>query len=274
MIRLIAIDLDDTLLDASASISERSRAALCAAMAAGCRVSLSSGRMLESMLPFARQLQVNAPMLVFNGALIYDPVAMRPVSAQRIPCETALGILELAERMGVYIQLYPGEGYWCAQICEYARAYERSVRVPPNEAGMPLSQWLRQHPCDPQKLLIIDTVEGADRAMAAIREAFPEGVHPLKSKPIFVEVSPAGVDKGRALAALAQRLGIAREEILAFGDGQNDVPMLEYAGIGCAVANACEDALRRADRIVPANTRDGVARVIEEYLRDGRIGGL
>ena len=72
MIRLIATDLDDTLLDASAGLSPRTRRALDAAMARGCGIALSSGRMLEAMLPFAETIGVNAPMLLYNGAMIYD----------------------------------------------------------------------------------------------------------------------------------------------------------------------------------------------------------
>ena len=88
------------------------------------------------------------------------------------------------------------------------------------------------------------------------------------------EIAPEGVDKGRSLLRLAAHLGLSRSEVMAFGDGQNDVPMLEYAGYGYAMANACPQALACTDLIAPPNTEDGVAQVIEKYLAEGMIGPL
>ena len=139
---------------------------------------------------------------------------------------------------------------------------------------MPTSEWLEQNPSDMQKMLLIDTPEGADRAQAALREAFPRGACYLKSKPHYLEIAPEGVDKGRSLAHLAGLLGLTPDEVMAFGDGQNDVPMIEYAGAGYAMANSCREALACTDRIAPPNTEDGVARVIEQYLEEGRIGPM
>lgn len=272
LIRLIAADLDDTLLDANSALTPRTRAALSAAMAAGCGISLSSGRMLEAMLPFARDIGVNAPMLLYNGAMIHDPRADRTLWARRIPCATALGIVRLAERLGYYIQLYPGKGYFCNEITDHTRAYARQIRVDATPVHMPMSEWLAENPADMQKLLIIDTPEGADRVQAALNEAFPGGARFMKSKPHYLEIAPEGVDKGSSLAWLAGHLGFARDEVMAFGDGQNDVPMLEFAGHGYAMANACPQALARAPFTAPPNTEDGVAQVIERYLAEGRIG--
>ncbi len=272
MIRLIATDLDDTLLDAGSDITPRTLAALRAAMATGCRVSLSSGRMLEAMLPFARRIGVNAPMLLYNGAMIYDHNTDETIYAPRVPYETAMGIVRIAEAMGLYIQLYPGKGYFCREIIDHTRAYARSVRVEPTPVHAPMSQWLAEHPADMQKLLIIDTPEGADRAQAALRAAFPHGAVFLKSKPHYLEIAPEGVDKGKSLARLAEHLGLTPDEVMAFGDGQNDVPMLKYAGAGYAMANSCPEALRCTPFVAPSNTRDGVARVIEKYLADGLLG--
>ena len=274
MIRLIATDLDDTLLDASAALTERTRRALDAAMAAGCGITLSSGRMMEAMLPFAKGIGVNAPMLLYNGALVYDHNTDETLFAPRIPFETALGIVKLAEDMGYYIQLYPGKGYYCTEILDRTRAYARQIHVDAIPVHMPMAQWLEQNPADMQKMLIIDTPEGADRIQAALGEAFPRGACYLKSKPHYLEIAPEGVNKGESLGFLARHLGLTPDEVMAFGDGQNDVPMLEYAGYGYAMANACPQALACTDLIAPPNTEDGVAQVIEKYLAEGMIGAL
>ena len=274
MIRLIATDLDDTLLDPHSRVTERTLAALRGAIAAGCGVCLSSGRMLEAMLPLARLIGVNAPMLLYNGAMIHDPVAAETLWSRRIPYDTALAVVERAEAMGLYIQLYPGEGYFCERVTDYTRAYAASIRVEPTPVGMPMSRWLRARPADMQKLLIIDTPEGADRAQAALREAFPRGVVFLKSKPHYIEIAPEGVDKGQSLALLAWMLGLEREEVMAFGDGQNDVPMLAWAGEGWAMANSCPQALASVSRVAPSSAEDGVAQVIERCLAEGRFAPM
>ncbi len=274
MIRLIATDLDDTLLDASAGLSPRTKRALDAAMARGCGIALSSGRMLEAMLPFAEMIGVNAPMLLYNGAMIYDHRTDETLFAPRIPFETALGIVKLAEAMGYYIQLYPGKGYYCSEIRDCTRAYARQINVPATPVGMPMARWLEQNPSDMQKMLVIDTPEGADRIQAALRKAFPHGACYLKSKPHFLEIAPEGVDKGRSLATLAQHLSLSPDEVMAFGDGQNDVPMLKYAGAGYAMANACPQALACTPLVAPPNTEDGVAQVIEQYIAANLIGAM
>ena len=274
MIRLIATDLDDTLLNAQSDINPRVMDALRAAMAAGCGVVLSSGRMLEAMVPLAERIGVNAPMLLYNGALAYDHRTDEVIFAEQLSYETALGIAELAEGMGFYLQAYPGRNYYCNEVCEYTLRYASYIHVDAIPVHKPVTEWMREHPSGMQKLLLIDTPEGATRAQAALREAFPTGASFLKSKPHYIEIVPEGVDKGRSLLRLAGHLGVARDEVMAFGDGQNDVAMIEAAGTGVAMRNGCPEALRAADIIAPTNREDGVAQVIEDYLRQGKIGRM
>lgn len=274
MIRLIATDLDDTLLNAESALTARAAAALGAAMAAGCGVALVSGRMPEATLPFARAIGANAPMVLYNGAMVYDHRDGRTLFARRIPFRAALAMARLIDGLGLYAQLYPGAGYYCDEIRPQTEAYARQIGVAATPVHMPVSRWLAAHPCDLQKLLVIDTPEGAAAARAALRAAAPAGVCCMRSKPHYLEIVPEGVDKGRALAWLAARLGVAPEEVMAFGDGENDVPMLRFAGAGYAMANACGAARACTPDVAPRNTEDGVARVIERYLAEGRIGPL
>ena len=272
MIRLIATDLDDTLLNEHSDINPRVMDALHAAMDAGCGVSLSSGRMLEAMLPLANRIGVNAPMLLFNGAMAYDHRTGETIFAERLPYETALGIVKMCEAMGCYVQAYPGKNYYCQKVVAYTRRYAANIHVNAVPVGVPLSEWMRANPSDMQKLLLIDTPEGATRAQAALKEAFPRGASFLKSKPYFVEIAPEGVDKGKSLLRLAEHLGLSRDEVMAFGDGQNDVAMIAAAGTGVSMENGCPEARAAADIIAPSNREDGVAFVIEEYLEKGLIG--
>lgn len=271
MIRLIATDLDDTLLNAQSDVNPRVMAALRAAMDRGCGIALSSGRMLEAMLPLAQRIGVNAPMLLYNGALAYDHRTDETIFADQIPFETALGIARMCDAMGYYIQAYPGKNYYCNKVTEYTRRYAANIHVDAIPVGKPVSEWMAEHPSGMQKLLLIDTPEGATRAQEKLREAFPHGASFLKSKDYFLEIAPEGVDKGKALLRLAKHLGLDRSEVMAFGDGQNDVAMIAAAGTGVCMANGCPEARAAADRIAPSNLEDGVAVVIEEYLSEGLI---
>ena len=274
MIRLIASDLDDTLLNAHSALNPRVLKALKDAMALGCGICLSSGRMVEAMLPLANQIGVNAPMLLYNGALIYDHNADKTIYAPRIPYEIAQGIVDRVEAMGYYIQLYPGKGYFCREIMDCTRAYAASIGVAPTPVHMPMAEWLRRNPSDMQKMLIIDTPEGADHIQAVLREVFPKGACFMKSRAHYVEIAPEGVDKGSSLLRLADYLGLTADEVMAFGDGQNDASMLAAAGDSYAMANACPEALAAAKRVAPSNLEDGVAQVIEAYIRDDKIGAM
>ena len=270
MIRLIATDLDDTLLDADSRLTDRTVRALRRAMDAGAMVTLSSGRMTEAMVPFAEAIGVNAPMILYNGALIQDHRDGRTYFYHAIPLETARAVARAVEEMGIYLQAYPGRGYFCRKRTKYTDLYESSIRVPCGELGEKVSDWMSG---DQVKLLAIAEPGIIDDAQARLRRLFPTGVCFAKSKPRYLEIVREGVDKGRAIEALARELGVARGEVMAFGDGQNDAPMIRWAGLGVAVENAVDECRRAAARIAPKNTADGVAQVVEQMLDAGEIGG-
>ena len=274
VIRLIATDLDDTLLNASGDVNPRVLEALKAVMARGCGVTLSSGRMLEAMERLAAHIGVNAPMLLYNGAMAYDFARQKTLFADQIPYETALQIARLCEDAGYYIQAYPGKGYYCPRITDATRRYAASIRVEPICVNRPIAEWMQENPSGMQKLLLVDTVEGADRAQDMLRQAFGDTATFAKSRPHYVEVSPKGVDKGRALERLYRLLGLERREVMVFGDGQNDVTMIAAAGTGVCMENGCPQAKAAATRIAPSNLEDGVAVVLEEYMAEGKIAAL
>ena len=271
MYELIVGDLDDTLLDPKGELSPRTLAALHGAIEAGARVTFATGRMVEAASFFAGQLGINAPLIAYNGALVYDLFAERTVSRLEIPMATARDICKLAEETGLYMQAYPGDRYFCAERCEHTARYAASIHVRAWETPghQPLSEWISSGQL---KLLGIGAAEAMPEILTRFRTAFPEGVDFYMSKPTYMETVSATANKANALKALAESLGIKRENVLAFGDGQNDIAMLEYAGCGCAVANASAEVRARADRVVAANSEDGVAREIERLLAAGQIG--
>ena len=122
------------------------------------------------------------------------------------------------------------------------------------------------------KLLVITTKEQAPEYMNLLRARFGDRISFTGSKPHYIECVSPLADKGRALYALCKHLNIRPEEVVAFGDGLNDIPMLKAAGLGCAMANAREEVRAQADLVAPSNREDGVAQVIMQLISEGKLG--
>ena len=179
MYRLMAFDMDDTLLNEKGVITPRTLAALRRAMDAGVYVVLASGRMPEAMGKFAREIGVNAPMVLFNGGMVYDHRTGRTVSRNDVPLETAREILRMAEEHGIYAQAYPGEGYFAAERTKYTEMYENHIKVPCNIVGEKLSGWITTGQV---KMLFIGEKEDSPARIKMFSEAFPD-VSFMNSKP-------------------------------------------------------------------------------------------
>lgn len=270
MIRLIASDLDGTLLNDNSELTPRTVRAVRRAMAAGAKFVVASGRMYLSSRPFAEQLDANAPMIVFNGALACDWRDGAPLFKADIPVDTARAVCAAAEERGVFIQYFPERGFFyekrVAAVCD---EYEKRIRWRGEAVGQPLSKWISQSAL---KLLCLGPHERLAALEAHVRAAFP-ALRAMFSHPTYLEIVRAGVDKAEALRALAERLGVAAGEIAAFGDAENDLAMLGYAGYGYAMENADGAVLSKAALRAPANNDDGVARALEALLDRGEIGG-
>ncbi len=261
--------MDDTLLNGEGIIAPRTLRALNRAMDAGVSIVLASGRMLESTMPFAQQLSINAPLIVYNGAMVYDWREKRAIEKRTVPMEAARGILKMAEALGIYVQAYPGEGYYAAARTKYTGQYEASIKVDCEITGTPLSEWISS----PQvKLLAIGEKEDTLQNIETFRAAFPD-VSFMMSRPNYIEIVAQGVDKKDALEKTLASLGIAPGEVLAFGDGQNDVSMLNYVGLGYCVENASAGVKEQCKHFCPSNTQDGCAIVIERLLDAGELKG-
>ena len=269
MIRMIACDLDGTLLSEKSSIPPRNVRALKRAMEAGVQVVLASGRMVEATLPIAEKIGVNAPMVVFNGAMVYDRASDAILGGSVIPRDTAIEVLKCIEDMGVYVQAFPGRGYFYEKRCSLTTYYENKISVVGQETGMPLSKWLET---DVYKLLCIGENDVLNGMIPGLSARFP-ALSFFKSGERHMEIVLRGVDKGTGMAQLCGLLGIDRSEILAFGDEENDLPLLAYAGDSYLMENAPERLRRKARQIAPRNTDCGVARIVEQYLNENRMGG-
>jgi Cof subfamily protein (haloacid dehalogenase superfamily) len=265
-IRLVATDLDGTLLRPDETVSDRTRAALAAAKEAGITVVLVTGRPPRSLAPVAERIGVGGIAICANGAIVWDldagamldftplaaDLATRLVHALREAIPGAVFAVELEGGFG-------REAGWSDGL----------VAAPPDvlEADAlelitgPVSKLLVRHPT----MAFAEVTERARRAVGDDAVATWAGQR-------LVEISAAGVTKAFALERLCRRLGITAGEVVAVGDMPNDLAMLEWAGTAVAVANAQQSVLDVADEVTASNLDDGVAVLLERIVaaRDGR----
>lgn len=257
--RLIALDLDDTLLDSSKRISERNRQAVAAAAAAGKRVVIATGRARGALLQFEKALGLHDYTIHIGGALISDPDG-NLIHSDYIDPGSARSIMQWAVDHGVYFQVYTDRDYRYLERTQHTENYEKAVEY----AGVRDPDLLTREDLRVAKILLIGTAETVPGFRSALKDQYPD-LSFETSMSWFLEISNRTASKGNALRLLAEHLGIPRDETAAFGDSEIDLSMIEYAGLGAAVANAAEEIRRAADVVVPANTEDGVAWGIENY---------
>lgn len=269
MFKVIASDLDDTLLNGASELTPRTIRAIRHAMDRGAKFVIASGRMAESTLPFAKAIGVNAPAVIYNGGAVWDPRDGRILSAHTIPAGRAREICRKAEDLGLYIQAFPGKGYFYEAYTPYSALYETAIRVRGQAVGKPLSGWLTEGVL---KLLIIGEKEETQHNIDLLSQTFPD-VSFMMSRPNYIEIVSRGVDKACALRETLRLLGVSEAECIAFGDAQNDLSMLKEAGRGYCVRNASEGVRAQCSWHCASNREDGPAQIIEQLLAEGLLGG-
>ena len=264
---LIACDVDGTLLADDEKISPRTRDAVLSAVAAGAQFILATGRPPRWVQPVVDELGF-APMAVCaNGAVIYDPSTDRVISVRTLPVDVLGELAEIATRA------IPGAGLAVERIGASAHdaATPQFVSSPGYEHA-----WLNPDNTEVSKedLLSAPAVKllvrkagarSADMAAELAKHVGSEGDITYSTNNGLIEIVPAGITKATGIAELARPRGITGDEVVAFGDMPNDVPMLRSAGHGVAMGNAHPDTIAAADEVTTPNTDDGVARVLERW---------
>lgn len=263
MIRLLALDVDGTLVGEDLTISPRVRTAIANAQAQGITGCLVTGRMFRAAVPFARQLNFSAPLICYQGAAIIDPGSDQVLLSRPLAPEVVQSIIEVALTDGVHLQLYANDQYYVEQENEHSALYARLSQVAPVTVPS-LRTMFAATPAT--KAVIIDTPERAHGYLPRLHAALGASVYITRSYPQFIELLDPSVDKGVALAFVAQRLGIAHGEIAAIGDSWNDAPLFRAAGAGYAMGSAPPELIALATAVVGDVAHDGVAQAIETYV--------
>lgn len=264
MVRLIATDLDGTLLRSDLTVSERTKAALQGARDAGIRIVLVSGRGPLGVGRVADEIGGDGLAICSNGALILDLASRNVVRHRMLAADVAAFIVR-----GLRARL-PNVSF--ATEIEGAFGLEPAFKgawgdwEPPD--GSRYADALSLVTAPVTKLMARDATRSVGELAAAAREVAGDAAAVAISGKWVVEISAAGVNKAAALRELAADYGIDRSDIVAFGDYPNDLPMLEWAGHSIATANGHPDVLALVDEVTASNDDDGVALAIERLLHE------
>ena len=258
MYKLLATDMDGTLLNEDSIITERTKAALRAAMDRGVLFVPSTGRPMCGMAQVLGAFDADLPMVLFNGAMAMTSKSRRVLFAQNLGSDYAREIYRIGMARDIPVIAWMGENLYVSRDCEATKAY-RSI------TGAPM-QIIRDSGDLGEATKILWIVPGAARYQAEMRERYDGAVNCFASQSHYLEFVDARASKGLALEAVGAAYGIAADEMIAVGDGYNDVSMLEYAGLGVAMGNAPEEIKGLCQAVTLGNDEDGVAVVIEKYI--------
>ncbi|GMO49984.1 MAG: sugar-phosphatase [Termitinemataceae bacterium] len=264
-IKMIAVDLDDTLLRTDLSISWRTRRTIRSAQKAGIVVVIASGRVLNAMLQYIKQLNMQkygSYIICGNGTTIHEAKNLTIIEQITIPDKIALAAFDLANAEGFAVQLYRNNKIYVSRSNEFSELDYKLTGiadvVSPDFRDMVADNTDKLViPGDPMLLRPLETL---------MRNMLGETATLFTSKPYYLEVLPPKTDKGSALKKIAGMLGIERENVMAFGDSMNDEAMLRWAGWSVAMVNG-DERVRNVAKCISdfSNDDDGVAKMIEKY---------
>lgn len=283
MYKLIAIDIDGTLLNSKTELTERTKNVLKRATEKGIYVVLTSGRMTSVINDFCKQIGADKYLIAENGASILDMQENKIIYKNYIPKEVVLDVVDLCEKNNIYYMVYTNKELIVKNLQHmalffYKQNYNPNARIETHIAGR---EYIESINDDFTKMMICD----ADRSIYnSIINKLSEiklidvtpipytsvknitiGTETTTISYIYADISAKNVNKGTALERLMKMLNLKPEEVIAIGDNINDIPMIKVAGLGVSIGNGADNLKKVADVIAPTNDEDGVAYIVEKY---------
>jgi Cof subfamily protein (haloacid dehalogenase superfamily) len=240
-------------------LEPRTRAALDAVRARGVRVIVVTGRMYQSVRPY---LTGPEPVVCYQGAVVADPATGEFLRHVPIPVELAREAIAAIQDAGFGMNCYVDDELYVARVTPEAVRYASFQNIELHEVG-PLLEWLER---PPTKLVVVGERHNMDKLGAEMSAHFGRRLFIAKSLPIFLEFAHPEVSKGAGMRFVADRLGLDAAKTIAFGDGENDIELLDWAGYAVAVENAHPAVKARANFVCPSAAEEGVAQVLEAFL--------
>ena len=266
-IRLIALDIDGTLLNDAKELPEENREALTEAVAQGVVVAIASGRMTPTIEPVAELLGLDCVIIAYNGGKVLAPrkVGRTVLRHEPVPSEVSDVFVKFAHEKGYLLNFYYEERLYGQE----GPRQRRFMDIYSSRTGAQYhieKDLTRFYGLQPTKLILMGDPPDLDKLCVSFRESLGSQAYITKTDPEYLEVMAPGVDKGSALPVMAAHYGFTVDEVLAVGDADNDVGMLRAAGIGVAVQSAGPGARAAADFITESSNNDSaVAEAVRRW---------
>ena len=266
MYKLIALDMDGTLLNSEKKLTSRVRSAINSAKDQGIKVVLASGRPFEGMLPTLKELGLDGKddyALTYNASLILKVACKTVITSAILTGQDAIELSKIANKLGVNILAYSmTRGLITPKQNKYTDYEAKLNNIEFSEFDFNLLDKNE----DIVKVMMVDEPELLTEAIAKLPQAIQEKYSMARSLPFFFEFMNKNGNKGKGMAALTAHLGLTPEQVICVGDAANDLEMIKYAGLGVAMENATDEVKAHANYITRSNDNEGVAHVFEKYL--------
>lgn len=266
---IIALDLDGTLTNSEKNITPRTFDALMKAQREGVRLVLASGRPTFGIAALANQLQLadyGGYVLSYNGGRIIDWCEKTVIFSQVVDQKLVPILYDFAEKAQLPIVTYLPEAILASKNEGEYLAEEARINGMPVVVAQNFVEEAMQIAGGSTKFLIPGEPELLIQLESEMKATLSEQMEVFRSAPFSLELPPKGIDKAQSLQRLLTHLGLERESLMAFGDGFNDLSMIQFAGQGVAMANAVEEVKSIADFVTTSNEEDGIAHALEQLL--------
>ena len=266
--KMIVLDLDGTLTNQNKEITPKTKETLMRAQEQGKIVVLASGRPTYGVMPLAEELHLEdygGYILSFNGGIIMNCKTKEVVFSRQIPAESNGKIIDLAQEHNVSILTYENRTLLTNRPeDQYVQLESRinTLKIIP----MTIEELKAHVTFSVPKFLMTDDGDYLAMVEPKVKAALGKNFSVYRSDPFFLEILPKGIDKAQSLERLLAVIGVKREEMIACGDGYNDLTMVQYAGLGVAMGNGVLPVRKAADYITLTNEEDGVAHVVEKFM--------
>ena len=261
--RLIAIDLDGTLVNKEGDISHCSKEAIQRALDRGMKVTLATGRMYQPSARYAKELGLSTPVICYQGALVRELESEKTLWHKPLPVPISRQVMERVRQTDLHLYVYVDDALYVEEITERGQWYASRNGVELNLVA-DLAAFLKK---EPTEIVAWGEPENIDHLVPRLNAEFGKDLLVTKSYPSFCEIGHPESGKGNALKYLAELLGIEQCQTVAIGDGPNDVSMLEWAGLSIVLGTAPPEVIAVADWVVENNSEDSLARAIEKLLQ-------
>ena len=266
--KVLAFDIDGTLTNSQKKLEDGTKKAILEAADKGCTIAIATGRPVPGVKELADELcfdRINGYVISLNGGLVMSWKDKKTILEEKIPVEYNPIICDLARRYPVTLLTYLGDNVITENPDD--KFVEIETRI--NKIKAIYVSDLKSYINFPvPKFLMVGDGDKMAEIEKEVKEILGDILDVYRSEPFFLEILPKGINKAKALEILLNKVGAQRDELMAFGDGYNDISMIEYAGMGVAMANGNEIIKEKADYIAPSNDEGGIEKTLKKFVLD------